>query len=162
MSTNIAVDLSQLKGLHIPTTPNIFPLAIGWWLIIICLLILLLGVYFLIYAWVHSLRRQVMRQLKKIKQISDTKEMLISLNQLAKQLAISRFGREKVAPLYEKEWVTFMNFSAKKDIFSKEYIDLLHKSMYAKKNDVSDSLRQSILKDYEEWIRIMLNKRGTH
>lgn len=160
MPTNI--DLSQLKGLHIPTTPNIFPLAIGWWLIIICLLILLLGVYFLIYAWVHSLRRQVMRQLKKIKQISDTKEMLISLNQLAKQLAISRFGREKVAPLYEKEWVTFMNFSAKKDIFSKEYIDLLHKSMYAKKNDVSDSLRQSILKDYEEWIHIILNKREKH
>ena len=162
MPTNIAVDLSELKGLHIPKTPDIFPLAIGWWLLIVLFFILFLGFYFAIYAWVHSLHRQVMRKMKKIRQISDTKEMLINLNQLAKQLAISRFGREKIASLYEKDWVSFMNFSAKKDIFSKEYIDLLHKSMYAKKNDISDSLRQSILKDYEEWIRIVLNKREKH
>ena len=159
MPTNIAVDLSGLKGLHIPATPDIFPLAIGWWLVIILLFFFLLCLYFAIYAWFHSLRRQVMQEIKKIEQIKNTKEMLVRINQLAKQLAISRFGREKIAPMYEKEWVTFMNFSAKKDIFSKEYVDLLHKSMYAKKNDISDSMRQFILKDYKEWIRITLNKR---
>ena len=162
MPKNIAIDLSELKGLHIPTTPDAFPLAIGWWIVIILFFLFLLFFYFVIYAWTHSLRRQVYRKMTEIRKINDTNEMLKEINQLAKQLAISRFGREKIAPLYEKEWVDFMNHSAKKQIFSKEYIDLLHKSMYARKSNVPDSLRQSILKDYEEWMHVVLNKREKH
>ena len=160
MLANITVDVSGLKGLHVPTSPDIFPLAIGWWLIAVLLSLIILLLYFVIYAWTHSLRRQVLRQLKKIKKISDNKKMLKSINQLAKQLAIARFGRKKVAPLYESEWVTFMNNSVKKEIFSKEYIDLLHKNIYAKRSNISDSKRQSIIRDYEKWIRLILMKKG--
>ena len=162
MLANTTVDVSGLKGLHVPTSPDIFPLAIGWWLVAVSLSLVILLFYFVIYAWVHSLRRQVLRQLKKVKKITDNKKMLKSINQLAKQLAIARFGRKKIASLYEKEWVTFMNNSVKKEIFSKEYVDLLHKNIYAKKSNISDSKRQDIIRDYEKWIRLILMKKGTH
>ena len=162
MLANMTVDVSGLKGLHVPTSPDIFPLAVGWWLVAVSLAVLILFFYFIIYAWVHSLRRQVLRRLNKIKKITDNKKMLKSINQLAKQVAIARFGRKKVAPLYESEWVTFMNNSVKKEIFSKEYIDLLHKNIYAKKSNISDSKRQCIIRDYERWIRLILMKKGTH
>ena len=162
MPTNIAVDLSGLKGLHVPTTPDACPLAIGWWLVIILCFLFILGIYFITYAWMHSLHRQVSKKMTEIRKISNTNEMLKEINQLAKQLAISRFGREKVAPLYEDEWVCFMNKSAKKEIFSKEYVDLLHKSMYSKKSNIPDSKYQFILQDYEEWIRIILRKQEKH
>ena len=159
MPVNMTVDVSGLKGLHVPATPDMFPVAMGWWIVIISIFVFVLLLYFAVYAWLHSIHRQVSKELKKIEKITDGKELLKSINQLAKQVAISRFGRKKIASLYEDEWVTFMNKTAKKEIFSKEYVDLLHKNMYAKKNDMSDSKRQTVLRDYEEWIRLVLNKR---
>ena len=43
MTSTAPIDVSGLRGLHIPATPDIFPLAIGWWLVIILLLVVILG-----------------------------------------------------------------------------------------------------------------------
>ena len=152
------IDVSGLKGLHVPSSPDIFPLAIGWWISIILLILLFLCVYFMLFKWFYSLKRQVSSNIRQIEKIKNNKEMLKKINQLAKRVAIARFGREKVASLYEDEWIDFMNKMAQKEIFSKDYVDLLRKSMYAKVDSVLDSKRQSILEDYKEWFRIILKK----
>ena len=48
MLANTTVDVSGLKGLHVPTSPDIFPLAIGWWLVAVSLSLVILLLYFLI------------------------------------------------------------------------------------------------------------------
>jgi len=159
MSSNLTIDVSGLKGLHIPLSPDIFPLAIGWWICIVLLIFLFFFVYFMIFIWMHSLKRQVSQNISHIKKIKDNQEMLKKINQLAKRLAIARFGREKVASLYEEEWVNFMNKVSKEEIFSKDYVDLLHKSIYAGKESISDLDRQRILKDYEKWFQIILKNK---
>lgn len=157
--TPMSMDVSGLKGLHIPSSPDIFPLALGWWLVILCIIFFVVLIYFIIYSYTHSTHRYVLRKLRKIKKISNNNKMLREINELAKRVAIARFGRDKIAPMYEDEWITFMNSLLKKDVFSKEYIDLLHKNMYASKQEISDSWRKRILKDYEKWIKASLTKR---
>ena len=148
------IDLSGLRDIHIPLQPNIFPLALGWWILIILLIV----TYFVIFSKTHSLKRQVWREYKKISKIENNIKLLKEMNRLAKRVAIVRFGREKIAHLYEDEWVVFMNSLLQNEIFSNEYIDLLHKSMYAKNYKISDELRIHILQDYKKWLKTAIKK----
>ena len=155
---NTMIDLSALKGLHIPEEPDVFPLALGWWAIIIGGISLLCLLYILFLMWYHSLSHQVWKEYNKIKATASDETILMQLNQLAKKVAIARFGREKIADLDEDNWIRFMNSLLQNEIFSKEYIDLLHKSMYAKKQKITISMRLRILDDYKKWLKIALNK----
>ena len=56
------IDLSGLRDIHIPLQPNFFPLALGWWILIILLIVLSLFTYFVIFSKTHSLKRQVWRE----------------------------------------------------------------------------------------------------
>lgn len=151
------IDLSHLKGLHVPPSPDIFPLAIGWWLVILLLVVLMMGALYLFYRWRFSTKRYVKRRFDEIANLSDARSVLLGLNTLAKQVAIALYGRSKVAPLYEKEWIDLLN-STGSNIFSKEYVDLLQKSMYAKENIVPDSQKTRIISDYKKWFKKILKR----
>ena len=145
------VDLSGLKGLHIPSEPDIFPLALGWWLALIALILIVVLVCWGCFAYFQSNRRIIAKELHRVSQIQDTKKLLVEMNNLAKKVAILKFGREKIAPLYEQEWIDFLN-SGKKRIFSQDYVDILCKTLYTKNYKLSDSWKKRILQDYSAWI----------
>lgn len=150
-----SIDLSGLKGLHIPQQPDAFPLAYGWWIIAVVGFLFAVILFFLIVSFWQSRCNLVLKELRRIKKIKDTRRLLIELNELAKKLAISKFGREKIALLYGQKWVDFLN-SGKRKIFSQDYVDLLHKTLYSKDNKLNDSLRGRIIKDYSKWIKDFL------
>ena len=150
-----SIDLSGLKGLHIPQQPNVFPLAYGWWLALIIGFLFAVILFFLIVSFWQSRCNLVLKELRQIKKVKDTRRLLIELNDLAKRLAICKLGREKIALLYGQKWVDFLN-SGKRKIFSQDYVDLLHKTLYTKNNKLDDSLRGRIIKDYSKWIKDFL------
>jgi len=155
---NASIDLSALKGLHIPIEPDIFPLSIGWWLVIIVFLLFLFFLSFLFLLWYHSLSRQVWREYNEIKKMKNNTLVLKQVNQLAKKVAISRFGRDKIAHLDTADWISFMNSLLKNELFSKEFLDLLNKSIYARNYHVSDEMRIHILENYKIWLKAALKK----
>ena len=150
-----SIDLSGLKGLHIPQQPDVFPLAYGWWLALIIGFLFAVILFFLIVSFWQSRCNLVLKELRQIKKVKDTRRLLIELNDLAKRLAICKLGREKIALLYGQKWVDFLN-SGKRKIFSQDYVDLLHKTLYTKNNKLDDSLRGRIIKDYSKWIKDFL------
>ena len=150
-----SIDLSGLKGLHIPQQPDVFPLAYGWWLALIIGFLFAVILFFLIVSFWQSRCNLVLKELRQSKQVKDTRRLLIELNDLAKRLAICKLGREKIALLYGQKWVDFLN-SGKRKIFSQDYVDLLHKTLYTKNNKLDDSLRGRIIKDYSKWIKDFL------
>ena len=150
-----SIDLSGLKGLHIPQQPDVFPLAYGWWLALIIGFLFTVILFFLIVSFWQSRCNLVLKELRQIKKVKDTRRLLIELNDLAKRLAICKLGREKIALLYGQKWVDFLN-SGKRKIFSQDYVDLLHKTLYTKNNKLDDSLRGRIIKDYSKWIKDFL------
>ena len=153
------LDLTKLKGLDIPAKPEFFPLSIGWWLCILSFIVFVLVIYFILYYYFHSLKYQTWKDFNKISKIKNHKIAFHKLNQLAKRLVIARLGREKISDLYEDKWIEFMNSLLQKQIFSKEYIDLLHKSMYAKNYEISNDMRFSIFQDYKKWFKMFLKKK---
>lgn len=150
-----SIDLSGLKGLRIPQQPDVFPLAYGWWLALIIGFLFTVILFFLIVSFWQSRCNLVLKELRQIKKVKDTRRLLIELNDLAKRLAICKLGREKIALLYGQKWVDFLN-SGKRKIFSQDYVDLLHKTLYTKNNKLDDSLRGRIIKDYSKWIKDFL------
>ena len=149
------IDLSGLRGLHVPQTPDIFPFAYGWWIVFLACFFVGIILFFGISSFLRSRKNSVLCELRRIKKIKDTRQMLIQLNDLAKKVAIAKFGREKIAQLYGQKWVDFLN-SGNEKIFSQDYVDLLHKTLYSKNNAIDDSLKANIIKDYSKWLRSFL------
>ena len=103
------VDLSGLKDLHLLPEPSLWPLATGWWLVLVCLLALLLCSG-LIYIFWHQ--RPVVYACRKVKQIArraeDDLSYLKQISSLLKRVAIATDGREKVASLSDAKWQAFL------------------------------------------------------
>ena len=121
-----SIDLSGLKGLHIPQQPDVFPLAYGWWLALIIGFLFAVILFFLIVSFWQSRCNLVLKELRQIKKVKDTRRLLIELNDLAKRLAICKLGREKIALLYGQKWVDFLN-SGKRKIFSQRIKEICPK-----------------------------------
>jgi len=146
------VDLSNLRGLHVPARPDVFPLAIGWWFLLAGIVFCCVLIIFIAMRYCFSQRRLILTELKRISSIQNTTSLLTEMNNLAKKIAILKYGREKIAPLYEQEWIDFLN-SGKKRIFSQDYVDILCKTLYTKEYKVPDSWKKRIIKDYSAWVK---------
>ena len=103
------IDLSGLKDLHILSKPDFWPHAVGWWVVlggivlIVCLCVMGYKVWHerpVVYAC---------RKVKKIsKEVSDDLEFLKKIARLLKRVAIVTEGRSKVAFLSDIKWQNFL------------------------------------------------------
>ncbi|MBR5129647.1 MAG: DUF4381 domain-containing protein [Alphaproteobacteria bacterium] len=104
------IDLSGLKDIVVPVKPDFFPLAIGWWIVIIAVIILILV---LIGFWVHyyfSPLSYALRELKKdYHHIKKKGCFAKSVSKLLKRASILKYGREKVASLSDEMWMRFLS-----------------------------------------------------
>ncbi|NRA71053.1 MAG: DUF4381 domain-containing protein [Gammaproteobacteria bacterium] len=95
--------LAQMQPIILPPEPTLWPLAIGWWLLIITITIsLVLTIRSLIkYRQFWSCRRQNITQAK---QLTDPN----ALNRLLKQTALHYYPRHQVAKLSGLAWSDFL------------------------------------------------------
>lgn len=147
----MSIDLTQLKPLQISNRPSIFPLAWGWWIMILLVLISAILLYFLVQYILDQEKRLALFELKQIKKRSG-KAFISEINALLKRTAIVRYGAENVASLYGKEWVSFLN-KTKECHFSDNFVALLEKSMYAEEVEISENERLNVIRQVSCWIK---------
>lgn len=101
--------LAQLAPPHAPAQANWWPLAPGWWgLIILVITVIAYALYYQFSANVR-LRRAALRELKNIEQtVVDDIALASALANLLRRYAIARFGREAVASLSGSAWINFI------------------------------------------------------
>lgn len=97
------VSLEQLHDIVLPAEPGIWPLAIGWWLLII---ILATGLFVSInklmaHRKFWSIKRSALKMLPACSDCND-------INQLLKQVVIHYCNDEKVSSLTGNDWVDFI------------------------------------------------------
>lgn len=98
------VSLEQLHDIVLPPTPGIWPLAIGWWILIILMLIgTVLLIKKIIYYFQHSKIKRL--AIIKLQSCTDCNE----INQLLKQVAIHYYHDSNIASLTGTAWIDFID-----------------------------------------------------
>lgn len=103
------IDLSGLKDLHLLPEPSVWPLAIGWWLVLGGLLVILVGIVTFYICWHQRPVVYACRKARRIAQnCSDDLAYLKQISILLKRVAIATDGRQKIAPLSDEHWQEFL------------------------------------------------------
>ncbi|RVU81481.1 DUF4381 domain-containing protein [Leucothrix sargassi] len=154
--------LGQLKDIHLPSEVNWWPLAIGWWLVAAALVLLVI-------LLVVSLRK---RRLKKSQfatvmtpfdalasnQTLSSNEWLDELSMLLRRVAMNQQGRENVAGLVGKDWLSYLDKSANTTEFTQGVGQALADQPY-QATAVYD--RDALIALARRWISAQA-KRGSH
>lgn len=114
--------LAELRDIHLPAPPELWPPAPGWWLLLFLGIAAAIYLLFIGYRYWQSnaYRRQALRELDEIYQgeSADELHLLTQTNDLLKRVALTTYGRESVANLTGEGWVAFLDASAEVHDFS--------------------------------------------
>jgi hypothetical protein len=107
--------LAALHALREPELIGWWPMALGWWLLIALLLIVLAALA--AFCWrryqYRAYRRQALRQLEVIelnfRQTGDQQAYLENVNRLLKATALRAYPREEVASITGEPWLQLLN-----------------------------------------------------
>lgn len=144
--------LSQLRELHLPEAPGVWPPAPGWYLLLLAVLILLAG-----GAWLwhrgraqRRLRRAVRAELAALeRQIGqgDDAAFLARISALLRRLAVQLHG-PGCAGLYGKAWRDYLRTAAPAGI-NAEFLQLLSEQRFQPQVQVAD--RAAVLQAVGNW-----------
>lgn len=110
--------LMQLKDIHMPPPIGWWPLAPGWYLLSVMIILILFSIIFLGLRYHHNNRakRQALRVLKRYHeeylQQANSQLTAARLSELLKRVALVYYPRTRVASLQGQAWVDFLNATA--------------------------------------------------
>lgn len=147
----------QIKEIETLQEISIFPLAIGWWLII---LFIIIGIGGLISFFIIRKKRKdiinIVRYLKlaknDIKQ-QDKHQIIIKISKIIRLLAIRKFSRKDCAGLIDEKWLLWLTVNDPNKFNWQKEANLLIKAPYMKKiNKVEDDKLIKIIDATLGWV----------
>lgn len=118
-----AAELPELKDIHLPGTPDIWPLALGWWLLLALVLGLAIGLYFVLRKK-RCLKKHKQMLFNELSQVETKlqnadKEAIAETNILLRRLALAYYPDEHVASLTGRDWLKFLDNSGNTQDFTR-------------------------------------------
>lgn len=119
MDTN--TNLNELKNIHLPDPVSIFPLAIGWYILIILTLIIA-GVYFW-WKFKYIKRQKYIRNIYHMLAIlykgnANNNETIAEVSILIKRVAMMKFPEQQPHKLFGEQWLIFLDTTGKTNNFT--------------------------------------------
>lgn len=107
--------LSNLKDIHLPNPVGLWPIASGWYILLLFILLL----FFIIYRF-YSKRKIKRLALKKLKlqknnylnSVTNNKEAALNIAEILKRVALAYFKRDEIAHLHGEAWLIFLEKSS--------------------------------------------------
>ena len=151
--------LSQLRDVHSPAPISFWPLAPGWWVLIIIFIIALsTGIYLSISLWrSKQWKRQAKKQYKHLReeyQKSPSVEVIIEINKLLKQTLSSAKQDRHFLQAHGETWSEAL-LSVKKSKYSvldEAETNILSRDIYSAKQCCLDN---DMLDRIALWIRVV-------
>lgn len=149
-------ELAQLRDIHLPEPIGWWPLAPGWYVVALLLLIAAYALVFFIrkYYLNGRAKRHALRLLASYQQqyLRDGNGQLTSarVSELLKRVALIYFPRKRVASLQGKSWIAFLNETAKHVDFNQIQLELLELPYHTRSQGNNLILLFSLAKS---WIR---------
>lgn len=114
----------QLKDIHLPANASAWPLALGWWLLILLALFVGIILFFKIKKYLKikkhklALKDEYLTLENKLNS-SPTKDLIAETNILLRRLALAYYPEKNIASLTGGDWLSFLDTSANTQDFSK-------------------------------------------
>lgn len=138
--------LSQLKDVHAPDPITFWPLAFGWWVLIILstLAIISLSFWFLKRRLKSTWKRQAQKRFEALCAIYKQQPSagnLLKINRLLKQALSSANNKRDYLHFCENEWADTLKSVKHKNvsILQEQEISILSKGIYGRQTDILDS-----------------------
>ncbi len=148
-----------LRDIHLPDPLGWWPLAPGWWLLV---LLMLAVIAWLFWRWRQQQRGEhaldvALHELGYLqgKHGNNTKALLRELSVLLRRVAISQYGRQQVAGLTGDAWVKFLDDKAGKPLFGSKLAHLLTEIPYRPETQAETAL---VLQATRQWIKLQRGK----
>ena len=151
------IDLSGLRDLHFSVKPPVFPLAYGWWVLLVILLVCVLMSVVVYRLWQLRPAVYAKHELMKIVKIADDKSFLKELSVLLRRVAMKSFGRQAIAPLSDEKWQAFL-MKAVPNVLKEEEAYLIALSPYETKLKKSLN-RGRLVQQTQLWINKVLKQK---
>jgi len=142
--------LDNLRDIHLPEPVSAWPPAPGWWILAILALSLVVWIIWRIRE--NYNQKQLLRvslssaaQLEQDYQKHKEPQRLVrEYSSLLRRIALARFPRQEVASLTGSDWLTFLDESAKENLFDSEAGQLLLLAPYQKPIDTLISVTEQL------------------
>ncbi len=148
----------QLQDIHLPENASFWPLALGWWLLIAVLVVLI--------AWliVKVLKRIKQRKyrakiftkfdvLEKKLKAKPNNAVIAEINTLLRQLAVTYYPRNKIASLTGGDWLHFLDQSGGTQGFSRGAGRILIEAPYRLEKEVENLNTKELIPLIRSWAR---------
>jgi len=155
-----------LRDIHLPTTVDWWPLAIGWWGVIILSLGGLLAAGILLSRWwqrrqqgvaLQAQQAAVLNELSMIRQHfqaeQDSAWVCAALSQLLRRLCLLYFPRTAFVSLHGAPWLAFLQ---DKQAWRGKTLSLLSTLPYQPQGAVSTQDIDRLLADAEDWMMAVM------
>lgn len=112
-------ELAQLKDIHLPSSIGWWPLAPGWYVLMILIFLMVFVISYLFYRRAQDAKPklQALKLLKKYQQHyeKEPNSQMTSarVSELLRRVALVYFPREQVASLHGESWIAFLNQTGK-------------------------------------------------
>ena len=110
--------LSELRDVIYPVDPGFWPPAIGWWIVLILVILCLIGaVYLFRLVYLRMTESSFVKEVDALVQLQP-REAVVELSILMRRIAITRFPRNSVAGLSGEDWLQFLDQSGDTNQFT--------------------------------------------
>lgn len=158
-----------LRDIHLPPEIGWWPLAWGWWLV---LLFAVLGLVALGWWWLKrpvtsrqrvnlSAQASALQELDRIEQHyrNDPMGLVRELSVLLRRIAISLYGRRSVAGLTGVTWLQFLDKQSGSPVFSQRFQQALTELPYRAQGSVDVS---ALVQEVRQWLRTQASAGKQH
>lgn len=142
----------ELRDIHLPPDPGLWPPAPGWWLLALLILTLLVGLGRLLHRRLarRRLQRRVLAELEALAGYADLPQAVGEVSALLKRVALARFPRREVAPLVGEPWLGFLDRTGGAGRFRAGPGRPLAEAPYARHHDLDLTALLQLARD---WVR---------
>ena len=159
------IPLPELRDIHLPGEPSMWPLAIGWWITLVLLIVIFILV-FLAFLKIQQHKKfkkysdEVLQQFSTLE--ADLKEnpsnqTIAKINTHLRQVAINTYQRESIAGLTGVDWLRFLDESGNTSHFTQGDGKILIEAPYQSESQTQSMLdlsnQNAFLSLIESWIK---------
>jgi hypothetical protein len=145
--------LAPMRGLEIPDGVSWWPVAMGWWLLLLLSLLLLLGLGHRLYRR-FAPRREALGLLnglaRRYRETGDLQHLAMGVSMLLKRVALVKHPRESVAGLGGVPWMAFLDRHGGDGVFGQEELGAMAEVAYGSGKTIDG---ERLILQAERWIR---------